>query len=128
MNIQISNSSEDPIYLQIKKQVKAQILSGDLSVGDQLPSIRFVAKELRISMLTVKRAFDELEQEGFIDSVQGKGTFVSGQNKDLIREEYLKSMEEKLEEMVDLAQLAGLSNKKIVEIVKGYLEGDYGRI
>ena len=128
MNIQISNSSEDPIYLQIKKQVKAQILSGDLSVGDQLPSIRFVAKELRISMLTVKRAFDELEQEGFIDSVQGKGTFVSGQNKDLIREEYLKSMEEKLEEMVDLAKLAGLSNKKIIEIVKGYLEGDYGRI
>lgn len=128
MNIQISNSSEDPIYLQIKKQVKAQILSGDLSVGDQLPSIRFVAKELRISMLTVKRAFDELEQEGFIDSVQGKGTFVSGQNKDLIREEYLKSMEEKLEEMVDLAKLAGLSNEKIVEIVKGYLEGDYGRI
>lgn len=128
MNIQISNSSEDPIYLQIKKQVKAQILSGDLSVGDQLPSIRFVAKELRISMLTVKRAFDELEQEGFIDSVQGKGTFVSGQNKDLIREEYLKSMEEKLEEMVDLAKLAGLSNEKILEIVKGYLEGDYGRI
>ena len=128
MNIQISNSSEDPIYLQIKKQVKAQILSGDLSVGDQLPSIRFVAKELRISMLTVKRAFNELEQEGFIDPVQGKGTFVSGQNKDLIREEYLKSMEEKLEEMVDLAKLAGLSNKKIVEIVKGYLEGDYGRI
>lgn len=128
MNIQISNSSEDPIYLQIKKQVKAQILSGDLSVGDQLPSIRFVAKELRISMLTVKRAFDELEQEGFIDSVQGKGTFVSGQNKDLIREEYLKSMEEKLEEMVDLAQLAGLSNEKLLEIVKSYLEGDYGRI
>lgn len=92
MNIQINNSSDDPIYLQIKNQIKVQIISGDLKVGEQLPSIRFLAKELRISMLTAKRAYDELELDGFINSVQGKGNFVAAQNKELIREEYLKKL------------------------------------
>ena len=116
MNIQINNSSDAPIYLQIKNQIKTQIISGDLKVGEQLPSIRFLAKELRVSMLTAKRAFDELELDGFINSVQGKGNFVAAQNKELIREEYLKKIEEKLQEIVELSEIARITNDELVQI------------
>ena len=125
MNIQINNSSDDPIYLQIKNQIKAQIISGDLKVGEQLPSIRFLAKELRVSMLTAKRAFDELELDGFISSVQGKGNFVAAQNKELIREEYLKRIELKLQEVVELSEIAGIANDELVQMLKSYVEGKY---
>lgn len=125
MNIQINNSSDDPIYLQIKNQIKAQIISGDLKVGEQLPSIRFLAKELRVSMLTSKRAFDELELDGFINSVQGKGNFVAAQNKELIREEYLKRIESKLQEVVELSEIADVSSDELVEMLKSYVEGEY---
>lgn len=125
MNIQINNSSDDPIYLQIKNQIKAQIISGDLKVGEQLPSIRFLAKELRISMLTAKRAFDELELDGFINSVQGKGNFVAAQNKELIREEYLKKIESKLQEVVELSEIADVSSDELMEMLKSYVEGEY---
>lgn len=125
MNIQINNSSDDPIYLQIKNQIKTQIISGDLKVGEQLPSIRFLAKELRISMLTAKRAYDELELDGFINSVQGKGNFVAAQNKELIREEYLKKIEEKLQEIVELSEIARITNDKLVQMLKSYVEGKY---
>lgn len=125
MNIQINNSSDDPIYLQIKNQIKAQIISGDLKVGEQLPSIRFLAKELRVSMVTAKRAFDELEIEGFINSVQGKGNFVSAQNKELIREEYLKRIESKLQEVVELSEIAGVSSDELLKMLKSYVEGEY---
>lgn len=125
MNIQINNSSDDPIYLQIKNQIKAQIISGDLKVGQQLPSIRFLAKELRISMVTAKRAFDELELDGFINSVQGKGNFVASQNKELIREEYLKKIEGKIEEIIELSQISGLSNDELLQMLKTFMEGEY---
>ena len=125
MNIQINNSSDDPIYLQIKNQIKSQIISGDLQVGDKLPSIRFMAKELRISMITAKRAFDELEAEGFIDSVQGKGNFVARQNKELIREEYLKKIEEKIQDIIEFSDIIGLSKKEIMQMIKSFLEGSY---
>ena len=125
MNIQINNSSDDPIYLQIKNQIKSQIISGDLQVGDKLPSIRFMAKELRISMITAKRAFDELETEGFIDSVQGKGNFVARQNKELIREEYLKKIEEKIQDIIEFSDIIGLSNREIMQMIKSFLEGSY---
>lgn len=125
MNIQINNSSDDPIYLQIKNQIKVQIISGDLKVGEQLPSIRFLAKELRISMLTAKRAYDELELDGFINSVQGKGNFVAAQNKELIREEYLKKIEEKLQEIVELSEIARITNDELVQMLKSYVEGNY---
>ena len=125
MNIQINNSSDDPIYLQIKNQIKAQIISGDLKVGEQLPSIRFLAKELRISMLTAKRAFDELELDGFINSVQGKGNFVAAQNKELIREEYLKKIESKLQEVVELSEIADVSSDELIKMLKSYVEGEY---
>ena len=125
MNIQINNSSDDPIYLQIKNQIKVQIISGDLKVGEQLPSIRFLAKELRISMLTAKRAYDELELDGFINSVQGKGNFVAAQNKELIREEYLNKIEEKLQEIVELSEIARITNDELVQMLKSYVEGKY---
>ena len=125
MNIQINNSNDDPIYLQIKNQIKAQIISGELKVGEQLPSIRFLAKELRVSMLTAKRAFDELELDGFINSVQGKGNFVAVQNKELIREEYLKQIESKLQDIVELSAIAGISDNELVEMFSSYMEGKY---
>ena len=125
MNIQINNSSDNPIYLQIKNQIKAQIISGDLKVGEQLPSIRFLAKEIRVSMLTAKRAFDELELDGFINSVQGKGNFVAAQNKELIREEYLKKIESKLQEVVELSEIADVSSDELIEMLKSYVEGEY---
>ena len=125
MNIQINNSSDDPIYLQIKNQIKAQIISGKLKVGEKLPSIRFLAKELRVSMITAKRAFDELELDGFINSVQGKGNFVAAQNRELIREEYLKRIESKLQEVVELSEIAGVSNDELVEMFSSYMEGNY---
>ena len=125
MNIQINNSSDAPIYLQIKNQIKTQIISGDLKVGEQLPSIRFLAKELRVSMLTAKRAFDELELDGFINSVQGKGNFVAAQNIELIREEYLKKIEEKLQEIVEFSEIARITNDELVQMLKSYVEGKY---
>ena len=125
MNIQINNSSDEPIYLQIKNQIKAQIISGDLKVGEQLPSIRFLAKEIRVSMLTAKRAFDELELDGFINSVQGKGNFVAAQNKELIREEYLKKIESELQEVVELSEIADVSSDELIKMLKSYVEGEY---
>ncbi len=125
MNIQINNSSTDPIYLQIKNQIKAQIISGSLKTGEKLPSIRFMAKELRVSMITVKRAFDELELDGFINSVQGKGNFVAHQNKELIREEYLKRIESKLQEAVEIGRIAGISDEELSVMLETYMEGEY---
>ncbi|MDY5730104.1 MAG: GntR family transcriptional regulator [Eubacteriales bacterium] len=125
MNIQINNFSDEPIYLQIKNQIKAQIINGDLMADEQLPSIRFLAKELRISMITAKRAFDELELDGFIYSIQGKGNFVAAQNKELIREEHLKKIELKLQEITELAEIAGISANDLIVMLKSFLEGEY---
>ena len=86
MKIIIANSSPDPIYEQISRQIKAQIISGELGEGEGLPSIRKLAKELQISVITTKRAYEELEKEGFIDTVSGKGCFVAIQNKEFLRE------------------------------------------
>ncbi|NLL54064.1 MAG: GntR family transcriptional regulator [Clostridiales bacterium] len=117
MNIQISNASSDPIYLQIKNQMKSAIITGKLKAGEQLPSIRYLAKELRVSVITTKRAYDELEIEGFINSVQGKGSFVSLQNKEFVREEQLRKVEASLLEAIKGAELAGLSITDLKEIL-----------
>jgi len=108
MKILISNASSDPIYEQICKQVKAQILSGDLQEGDALPSIRALARDLQISVITTKRAYDELTKEGFIDSVGGKGCFVAMQNKSLLQEKKMKSIEDKLSDAVTDAKKLGI--------------------
>jgi len=117
VNIQISNASNDPIYMQIKNQIKSAIISGSMAAGEQLPSIRYLAKELRVSVITTKRAYDELEAEGFINSVQGRGSYVSLQNKEFIREEQLRKVEASLLEAIKGAELAGLSMEDLKEIL-----------
>ena len=123
MNIVIRNA-EGPIYEQISQQLKAQILSGALPPGSALPSIRALAKDLRISVITTKRAYDELEREGFIYTVQGKGCFVAPKNTQLIREENLKKIEEHLEQIRRLAACCGLERTELEEMIRFALEGE----
>jgi GntR family transcriptional regulator len=117
MKIIISNSSPDPIYEQITRQVKAQIIGGDLKEGESLPSIRRLAQELQISVITTKRAYEELEKEGFIDTVEGKGSFVAMQNKELLREKKMKIVEEKLSGAVEEARLLGITRAELEEML-----------
>ena len=102
MNLIISNASGKPIYEQIYTQIKNCILTGELSPGDALPSIRALAKDLRISVITTTRAYDELEQDGFIDRVPGKGCYVAEKNLELVREAHLKQIEDHMSEIVEL--------------------------
>ena len=113
MNIIISNSSQDPIYKQIVTQIKNAIMKEELLAGEAVPSIRLLAKELQISVITTKRAYEELERDGFIETVPGKGSYVSGQNKDLIREKRLTGIEEKLIEVVTESKLLNLSLEQL---------------
>ncbi len=117
MKIIISNASSEPIYAQIGKQIKTQIISGNLKEGDGLPSIRKLAKELHISVITTKRAYEELEKEGFIDTVGGKGTFVAIQNKELLREKKMKSVEDMLAATVEKAQKLGITYQELLEML-----------
>ncbi len=118
MRIIISNSSPDPIYEQVGKQIKAQIISGDLAEGDSLPSIRKLAMELQISVITTKRAYEELEKEGFIDTVGGKGCFVAMQNKELLREKKMKTVEDLLSDAVTEAKKLGINYQEIKEMLE----------
>jgi len=118
MRIIISNSSNEPIYEQISKQIKAQILKGELKEGDLLPSIRGLARDLQISVITTKRAYEELEKEGFIETVQGKGSYVAGQNKELMREKKLNIIEEKLSRIVEESKALGIGFDEILEMLK----------
>ena len=115
MHIVISNQSGKPIYEQIAEQVKALIISGELGEGDALPSMRLLAKELRISVITTKRAYEELEREGFLYSVPGKGSFVARKNTEFLKEEQLRRVEEHLQEAVKAAQLCGMEKQELVE-------------
>ena len=117
MKIIISNSSTDPIYEQIAKQVKASIIQGKLEAGDNLPSIRGLARDLQVSVITTKRAYEELEKEGFIETMQGKGSFVASQNKELLRERKLKIIEDKLAIVVKDSKLLGIGQDEIKEIL-----------
>lgn len=116
MNLIISNNSEIPIYEQIKKEMKRVINSNELKSSEALPSVRNLAKDLRISVLTVKKAYDELEDEGYIKTVQGKGSFVISRNKELIKEEQIKIIEEHLEEIIKIAKITDISKKDIIEL------------
>ncbi len=124
MRILIANSSPDPIYEQIERQLRAQILAGELEEGAPLPSIRKLAHELQISVITTKRAYEELEREGLIDSVTGKGTFVAAQSPDLLREKRLKAVESKLAEAVDEARSLGVDREKVREMLELLWEGE----
>ncbi|MCQ2407190.1 MAG: GntR family transcriptional regulator [Oscillospiraceae bacterium] len=122
MDIIISNSSGEPIYEQICSQIKTMILEGKLQSGDALPSMRNLAQQLRISIITTKRAYEELERDGFIESYTGKGSFVKAQNTELLREEYLRQIEAHLASVCDKAQKCSLSLKELQEIL-AYLYG-----
>lgn len=118
MNIIISNSSQEPIYEQIIKQIKNNIIKGGLEEEEALPSIRGLAQELQISVITTKRAYEELEREGFIVTVPGKGSFVSSQNKELIKEKKLKIMEEKLIEVIEESKDLNISLEDLIEMLR----------
>ena len=120
MDIIISNSSDKPIYEQITTQMKNLIMSGQLKEGMPLPSMRTLAKELRISVITTKRAYEDLERDGFISTVVGKGSFVKAADVRLVREEKLKEIEELLSKAVDLASQSGISQEEVVEILNIY--------
>ena len=117
MDIILTNAGGQPIYDQIVSQIKAQILSGKLKEGDALPSLRALAKDLRISVITTKRAYEELEREGFIVSLTGKGSFVAGANTELIREEHQRRLEDHLREAVSLSHLCGLDLDGLTSIL-----------
>ena len=124
MNIIISNRSQDPIYTQIENQIKAAIISGELKEGDALPSMRVLAKELRISMITTKRAYEELEKGGFIQTVAGKGCYVAPKNLDFVREMHLKEMEEALSKAVSLARMCNIEICELHEMIDVLYKGE----
>ena len=125
MNIFISNNSDCPIYEQIKEQIKEQILNGLLEPGVMLPSMRFLAKELHISIITTKRAYEELEREGYIESFTGRGSFVKNVNSEMLRESILYEIEELFDTAIIKSKSAGLSCEELCELLETiYKEGE----
>ena len=124
MNIILSNVSGEPIYAQIVSQIKTQILDGTLREGDALPSMRNLAMQLRISVITTKRAYEELERDGFIESYTGKGSFVRAQNAEMFREEQLRQIEELLSQAAEKAQRCGVSLEEMTGILAMLYGGD----
>ena len=122
MTVLIDNKSSLPIYDQIYSQIKAQIISGEFQEHEALPSIRNLAKDLRISVITTKRAYDELEKEGFIYTIAAKGCFVAPKNVELLREETLKNIENHIDQIVRLSQSVGLSEQEVLDMVKFAME------
>lgn len=124
MHIHLSNASDKPIYEQITVQLKEAILANKLQAGDALPSIRALAKDLKISVMTTKRAYADLERDGFIETVAGKGSFVTERNQDFLREELLRQVEEHMQKAVRTAKTAGLIKEEIQELLSLMLEED----
>ena len=124
MEIIISNGSSKPIYEQITAQITNMIMSGELQEGSMLPSMRLLAKELRISVITTKRAYADLERDGFIETVAGKGSFVAKKNVEFIREEQLRQAEEHLQKAVDLARSGGITCEELGEILNMLYRGE----
>ena len=122
MDIIISNSSGRPIYEQITSQIKGLIMNGTLKRGDPLPSMRLLAKELRISVITTKRAYEDLERDGFITTIVGKGSFVQEADQEFVREERLKAVEGYLQAAVDAARQCGMEEQEAIEILKVLFE------
>lgn len=124
MDIILSNTSGKPIYTQIADQVKEQIMTGALVPGEALPSMRLLARELRISVITTKRAYEDLERDGFLENVPGKGCFVAPQNRELLREAQLRRVEERLTQAVEEARKGGLSLAELQEMLNILYSGD----
>lgn len=124
MQIIIKNSSNEPIYQQITSQIKAMIIDGTLKAGDAMPSMRNLAKSLHVSVITAQHAYEDLQKDGFIETVAGKGTFVSSQNKNLIREEQLRIIENKIEEITKIAKIYDVSLDELVNTLTVIYEED----
>lgn len=122
MELVIRNTANQPIYEQIYSQIRSQIIAGTLRPGDALPSIRALAKDLRISVITTKRAYDELEADGFLYTVAGKGCFVAEKNLDLVREHQFKELEDHLSAAAELAKSCGLSREELTEMLRIFME------
>lgn len=122
MDIIIVNSADTPIYQQITRQIKDAILKGELQEGELLPSVRTLAKDLNISVITTRRAYDELEKEGFTNNMTGKGTFVATQNVELLRESRYRTIEEKLQQIVEYAKSIGVSKDEITKMLNVFFE------
>lgn len=126
MNIILSNTASTPVYEQIKGQIKAALFNGELKAGDRLPSIRGLAKDLQISVITTMRAYSDLEQEGFVVNLQGKGCYVQPQNSDLLREQKLREIEENLQAAITAARLCKLSDNELLDMVKIFMNAADG--
>ncbi len=124
LNILIATSSKKPLFQQIKEQIKELIFSGELKEGDALPSMRVLAKDLKVSVITTKRAYEDLEQEGFVISAVGKGTFVAGQQPHVLKEWQVRELENELELIVQSSKRIGLSKREFIELVDIYYEED----
>src|SRR5690625_737021 len=124
LNILISSNSKEPLFQQIKEQIKEQIFSGELKEGDALPSMRVLAKELKVSVITTKRAYEDLEQEGFVISAVGKGTFVAGQQPQVLKEWQVRELENDLEKVVESSKRIGLTKEEFFELIDIYYEED----
>ena len=124
MDIILHNTGDKPIYEQIADQIKEQIMTGALAAGDALPSMRLLAKELRISVITTKRAYEELERDGFLENVPGKGCFVAPQNPELLREAQRRKVEDLLAQAVDEARKGGIPLEELQELLNLLYQGD----
>ena len=124
MNILIATNSKEPLFQQIKNQIKQHIYSGELKEGDALPSMRVLAKELKVSVITTKRAYEDLEQEGYVISAVGKGTFIAGQQPHVLKEWQSRELENELEKIVLSAKRIGLTKKEVINLLEIYYEED----
>lgn len=124
MEIIISSSTKKPIYEQITSQIKAMIMTGELKTGESLPSMRGLAKSIHVSVITVQRAYEDLQRDGFIETTVGRGSFVSAQNKDFIQEEQQRKVEEHLIQAVDIAKTNGITLATIIDLLKLFYEGE----
>jgi len=124
VEIIISSSTKKPIYEQITSQVKAMIMTGELEAGQSLPSMRALAKSIHVSVITVQRAYEDLQRDGFIDTTVGRGSFVSAQNKDFIQEEQQRKVEEHLVQAVDIAKTNGITVEALTQLLTLFYEGE----
>ena len=124
VDIVISSNTSKPIYEQITAQIKAMVMSGELQTGDPIPSMRALAKSLHISVITVQRAYEDLQRDGFIETTVGRGSFVSAQNRDFILEEQQRRAEECLQQAADIARESGIPVAKLVELLQLFYYGE----
>lgn len=124
MEIIISNNANKPIYEQINSQIKAMIMSGKLQPGEAIPSMRALAKAIHVSVITVQKAYEDLQRDGFIETIVGRGSFVSAQNKEFYQEEQQRRAEEHLQQAADIGRISGIPVKKLVELLRLFYQED----